>query len=173
MWGQPAIVFQSLNILAFQWLNIPYIGPRWMIHHHNLGLEPWWCQHAPAIVSYWSEFRWSGMSRVVSMGIVRVEGYVRPSTAFQWLNILYIGPKWMIQNHNLGLGSWWRKHAPAIVPYWSEFRWRRMASEHGNSGCWGICEAGQQLHRSRMDDKTPLPGAWVMVMPPHTCNHPK
>jgi hypothetical protein len=43
---------------------------------------------------------------VVSMGIVGVESYVRPVIAFQWMNIFDIGPRWMMQHHNLGLGPW-------------------------------------------------------------------
>ena len=43
---------------------------------------------------------------LVSMEIVGVEGYVRPVIAFQWMNILSIGPRQMMQHHNLGLGPW-------------------------------------------------------------------
>ena len=43
---------------------------------------------------------------LVSMGIVGVESYVRPVIAFQWMIILDIGPRWMMQHHNLGLGPW-------------------------------------------------------------------
>ena len=161
----------SRPAIAFQWLNILYIFPdewyttiTWGLGHGDANMH----LQLFHIGQNSDEVEW-----LVSMGIVVVEGYERPAIAFQWLNILYIGPRWMIQNNNLGLGSWWCQHAPAVIPYWWEFRWRRMASEHEYSGCWGICEAGQQLHRSQMDDKTPLPGAWVMVMPPHTCNHPK
>ena len=43
---------------------------------------------------------------LASMGIVGIEGYLRPAMAFQWLNILHIGPRRMIIHHHktLGLG---------------------------------------------------------------------
>ena len=136
---------------VFQWLNILYIGFRWMIQNHNLGLMSWWCNHAPAIVPYWSKFRWRRMaiSEHGNSGCWMRDMWGRPAIAFQslmilafqWLNILYIGPRWMIHHHNLGLEPWWCKHAPAIFPYWSEFRWSRMDSEQGYSACWGICAA--------------------------------
>ena len=43
---------------------------------------------------------------LVSMVIVGIEGFVRPTIAFWWLNILYIGCRWMVHYNNLGLGSW-------------------------------------------------------------------
>ena len=43
---------------------------------------------------------------LVGMGIVGVEGYVMPVITYQWMNIIYIGPRLMIQHHNLGLRQW-------------------------------------------------------------------
>ena len=40
------------------------------------------------------------------MAIVGVEDLVSPMIDFWGCNILYIGPRWMIQYHNIGLMSW-------------------------------------------------------------------
>ena len=63
-----------------------------MIHHHNL----WGLSHGDAnmhlqlshIGQNSNEAEW-----LVSMGIVVGEGYVQLAIAFQWFDVLYIGPR--------------------------------------------------------------------------------
>ena len=74
-----------------------------MIKHNTLRLGP--CGDNTTLVTTpnKTEFGWSTMD-IVSMGIVYFKDYSRSAIAFQWLDILYISTRWMIQDHNLGLG---------------------------------------------------------------------
>ena len=115
------------------------------------------------------------------MGIFDVEGHVVQTIAIRQCNMLCMGPRCMIMNHYIGLGSWqWNHyHTHKATLDGADLCMVWYTSQDGDIRCWG---SRRSIHAypvmqydsygSHIYTNTIVYWAWAMAMVPYTQSHP-